>query len=124
MYFGTGCVAAREPQNLKTFAPRTMKAASPKSLQTIQPEGRILIIMLPAIMPSGGGSRMKQYIPNLLSLSRLLATVLIAILVLINQPWAFLVATLLFFLASVSDFFDGYLARRFHVASNLGVFLD
>ena len=67
---------------------------------------------------------MKQYIPNLLSLSRLLATVLVAILVLINQPWAFLVATLLFFLASVTDFFDGYLARRFHVVSNLGVFLD
>src|SRR5258708_3473595 len=55
---------------------------------------------------------MKQRIPNLLSLSRLLATVLVVILVLINQPWAFLVATLLFFLASVTDFFDGYLARR------------
>ena len=67
---------------------------------------------------------MKQRIPNLLSLSRLLATVLVVILVLINQPWAFLVATLLFFLASVTDFFDGYLARRFHVVSNLGVFLD
>ncbi len=67
---------------------------------------------------------MKQNIPNLLSLSRLLATVLVVILVLINQPRAFLVATLLFFLASVTDFFDGYLARRFHVVSNLGVFLD
>jgi len=30
----------------------------------------------------------------------------------------------LFLLASVTDFFDGYLARRFHVASSLGVFLD
>ena len=63
-------------------------------------------------------------LPNLLSLSRLLATVVVFVLVLVNQPWAFLVATLLFFLASVTDFFDGYLARRYKVTSSLGVFLD
>ncbi len=63
-------------------------------------------------------------LPNLLSLSRLLATVVVFILVLINQPWAFLVATLLFFFASVTDFLDGYLARRYQVTSSLGVFLD
>src|SRR5437660_7901686 len=63
-------------------------------------------------------------LPNLLSLSRLLATVIVFILVLINQPWAFLLATLLFFLASVTDFLDGYLARRYQVTSSLGVFLD
>ena len=42
----------------------------------------------------------------------------------INQPWAFLVATLLFFLASVTDLLDGYLARRLKVVSSFGVFLD
>ncbi|HEU5228113.1 MAG TPA: CDP-diacylglycerol--glycerol-3-phosphate 3-phosphatidyltransferase [Ktedonobacteraceae bacterium] len=63
-------------------------------------------------------------LPNLLSLSRLLATVIVFVLVLVDQPWAFLVATLLFFLASVTDFFDGYLARRYQVTSSLGVFLD
>jgi len=52
------------------------------------------------------------------------ATALVVAFVLINQPWSFLVATVLFLLASVTDFFDGYLARRFHVASSLGVFLD
>src|SRR5215469_8413730 len=67
---------------------------------------------------------MKKNLPNILSLLRLVATALVVAFVLINQPWAFLVATLLFFLASVTDFFDGYLARRFHVVSNLGVFLD
>jgi CDP-diacylglycerol---glycerol-3-phosphate 3-phosphatidyltransferase len=67
---------------------------------------------------------MKNNLPNLLSLSRLVATVLVVAFVLINQPWSFLVATVLFLLASVTDFFDGYLARRFHVASSLGVFLD
>ena len=30
----------------------------------------------------------------------------------------------MFFLASITDFFDGYLARRLHVVSSFGVFLD
>ncbi len=62
--------------------------------------------------------------PNILSGSRLVVTLLIFILVLINQPWAFLTATVLFILGSITDFFDGYLARRMHIVSSLGVFLD
>ena len=62
--------------------------------------------------------------PNLLSFSRIAATVLVFVLVLVNQPWAFLTSTVVFFLASITDFFDGYLARRYHVVSPLGVFLD
>lgn len=65
-----------------------------------------------------------QHLPNALSFSRLLATLLVFILVLIDQPWAFLLSTALFILASVTDFFDGYLARRLKVVSSLGVFLD
>lgn len=65
-----------------------------------------------------------RYLPNMLSLSRLLATLLVFILVLVNQPWAFLLATLFFVLASITDFFDGYLARRLKVVSSLGIFLD
>lgn len=65
-----------------------------------------------------------QYVPNILSLSRLLATVLVFIFVVINQPWAFLLALLIFALASATDYFDGYFARRFKVVSSLGIFLD
>lgn len=68
--------------------------------------------------------RVMNNLPNLLSASRLVATVLVFVLVLVNQPWAFLSATLLFLLASITDFFDGYLARRLHVVSSFGVFLD
>jgi len=62
-------------------------------------------------------------LPNILSISRLVATVLVFVLVLVNQPWAFLTSMVVFVLASVTDFFDGYLARRFKVVSSLGVFL-
>lgn len=63
-------------------------------------------------------------LPNILSGSRLIATVVVFVLVLVNQPWAFLVATVLFLFASITDYFDGYFARRFKVVSPLGVFLD
>jgi CDP-diacylglycerol--glycerol-3-phosphate 3-phosphatidyltransferase len=65
-----------------------------------------------------------QNVPNILSLSRILATIVIFVLVLINTPWAFLIATILFILGSGTDFLDGYLARRYKLVSPLGVFLD
>jgi len=63
-------------------------------------------------------------LPNLLSASRLFATILVFVLVLVDQPWAFLTATALFVLASLTDFFDRYLARRLKVVSSFGAFLD
>jgi len=65
-----------------------------------------------------------QNVPNILSLSRILATVVIFVLVLIDTPLAFLIATVFFVLGSGTDFLDGYLARRYKLVSPLGVFLD
>jgi CDP-diacylglycerol--glycerol-3-phosphate 3-phosphatidyltransferase len=62
--------------------------------------------------------------PNLLSFSRILATILVFVLAIVNQPWSFLIATVIFVLASVTDLLDGYLARRYHLVSPLGIFLD
>ncbi|MBV9690980.1 MAG: CDP-diacylglycerol--glycerol-3-phosphate 3-phosphatidyltransferase [Ktedonobacteraceae bacterium] len=65
-----------------------------------------------------------RYVPNILSISRLLATVLVFIFVLVDLPWAFLAATVVFVLGSITDLLDGYFARRWNVVSSLGVFLD
>ena len=63
-------------------------------------------------------------VPNFLSAGRLVATLPLFILVLFNQPAAYLWATALFVLASVSDTLDGRIARHYHIVSRLGVFLD
>jgi CDP-diacylglycerol--glycerol-3-phosphate 3-phosphatidyltransferase len=63
-------------------------------------------------------------IPNLLSIGRLLTTVPLVVLVLLDTPWAYLVALVLFVMGAVSDLLDGRLARRYKLVSPLGVFLD
>jgi CDP-diacylglycerol---glycerol-3-phosphate 3-phosphatidyltransferase len=63
-------------------------------------------------------------VPNLLSIGRLFATVPLVVLVLLDTPWAYLVALALFVLGAVTDFLDGRLARQYKMVSPLGVFLD
>ncbi|HLW01283.1 MAG TPA: CDP-diacylglycerol--glycerol-3-phosphate 3-phosphatidyltransferase [Ktedonobacterales bacterium] len=63
-------------------------------------------------------------IPNLLSIGRLLTTVPLVVLVLLDTPWAYLVSLALFVLGAISDLLDGRLARRYKLVSSLGVFLD
>ena len=62
--------------------------------------------------------------PNILSSSRILATIFVYVLIIVNQQWAFIVATVIFALASATDYFDGKLARRYQTVSPLGIFLD
>jgi CDP-diacylglycerol--glycerol-3-phosphate 3-phosphatidyltransferase len=63
-------------------------------------------------------------LPNLLSFGRLLLTIPLVVLILINTPTAYAVATALFFVGSVTDTLDGRLARKLRIVSNMGVFLD
>ena len=64
---------------------------------------------------------MLKFIPNLLSISRIiLAFIFIPIFLSNNFGWA----TVVLIIASVSDFFDGYIARKFNVKSKLGAILD
>lgn len=63
-------------------------------------------------------------LPNLLTLSRILAIPLIVATFYLDGNAARWVACVIFVIAAVTDFFDGYLARRSNSVSNLGRFLD
>jgi CDP-diacylglycerol---glycerol-3-phosphate 3-phosphatidyltransferase len=63
-------------------------------------------------------------IPNLLSLSRILAVPVFVILMLEKNPLHALVAGVVFSLASATDWLDGYLARRWGQVTKIGKLLD
>ena len=62
-----------------------------------------------------------RLIPNFLSSLRILF--ILPIIYSIQNEF-YLFAAILFFISSSTDFFDGYLARRYAVESELGAFLD
>ena len=62
-----------------------------------------------------------KLIPNFLSFLRIL---LVLPIIYSLQGELYLLAAFLFFLSSITDFMDGYLARRFELESELGAFLD
>lgn len=63
-------------------------------------------------------------LPNLLTLSRIfLAAVLFALLSFPGRA-TYLTGLVIFVLAAITDFLDGYLARRFHLVTQLGRVLD
>lgn len=65
----------------------------------------------------------KQNIPNLLTFARVLA-VPVALGLAVFLPGYVHVLLWLFVAASLTDFLDGYLARKWNVTSALGTFLD
>jgi len=65
-----------------------------------------------------------QNIPNILSACRIVMLAPLVLLILLNQPVTYAVATVLFLLVALTDTVDGRLARHFNLVSNLGVFLD
>ena len=63
-------------------------------------------------------------LPNLLTLSRIVAIPLVIICLWFETPWGQWLAMVIFVIAAVTDWFDGYFARRYHQISRLGRFLD
>ena len=59
---------------------------------------------------------------NILTLSRILLAALIFIFLM--SPDTYFWALLLFFIAGITDYFDGYLARKYDAVSQLGEILD
>ena len=68
---------------------------------------------------------MRWTVPNVLTTLRLLAAPGVAVMFLyFHRPWADWFALVLFALAAITDFFDGYLARAWKQESRLGAMLD
>jgi len=63
-------------------------------------------------------------LPNALTWFRILAIPLVVVVFYLPVDWARPAAGLLFALAGITDYFDGYLARRLNQTSSFGAFLD
>ncbi|MCB2427008.1 CDP-diacylglycerol--glycerol-3-phosphate 3-phosphatidyltransferase [Methylophaga pinxianii] len=63
-------------------------------------------------------------LPNLLSLLRVLLIPVLVILYFMPNPSATIWATVIFVLAGITDWLDGYLARRMNLTSPFGAFID
>lgn len=68
----------------------------------------------------------RKYIPNILTTIRLLLVPVFMILFINKQylPSKYLPSTIIFIIASTTDFIDGYLARLWHVESKYGKIID
>lgn len=62
--------------------------------------------------------------PNILSLCRAATAPLIVYLLLVPDPIAAGIAAAIFFVATITDFLDGYIARSYGSGTTVGKFLD
>jgi len=62
--------------------------------------------------------------PNLLTYLRIALIPAFIVAYYLDRPWAHALATGLFILAALTDWLDGYLARRLEQTSPFGAFLD
>ena len=67
---------------------------------------------------------MKFNISNILTMFRIIVIPVIVICIYLKNPLYGWIAFILFCTASITDYFDGYIARIRNEVSNLGIFLD
>ena len=77
-------------------------------------------------MPQPSSDSLQKWanLPNVLTVFRILLIPLLVVLLLDPGPQSSLLAALTFFAASISDFFDGYLARRWGMSTTFGTVMD
>lgn len=63
-------------------------------------------------------------LPNAITLSRLILTAAFMIFVAWDSTWGHVTALILFVIAAISDFVDGWLARKMNLVTPLGKLLD
>ncbi len=63
-------------------------------------------------------------VPNLLTLLRILLIPFFFVVYVIDAGWSNQVATVIFVIAAITDWLDGYMARRLNQYTTFGAFLD
>lgn len=63
-------------------------------------------------------------LPNILTVARILLTPFFILCLFHDAPWARPMALVIFIVASVTDAWDGYIARRRNLVTKTGAFLD
>lgn len=68
--------------------------------------------------------KLQLNIANQLTIVRIVAIPLYLLVLYINKDWSNVAATIIFIFAGVSDFLDGYIARKYNMITDLGKILD
>ena len=67
---------------------------------------------------------MKKKLPNMLTLFRLFLVPLFFVVLISDNKNSYLLSLIIFSVASITDFFDGRLARKYDAVSKFGLFMD
>lgn len=67
---------------------------------------------------------MKKQIPNMLTFLRILLTPVFILLLFYDHPFSNFWALIVFVIASITDAYDGYVARKYDLVTDYGRFLD
>lgn len=68
--------------------------------------------------------KLELNVANQLTIVRIVAIPLYLVVLYINKDWSNVAATIIFIFAGVSDFLDGYIARKYNMITDLGKILD
>lgn len=63
-------------------------------------------------------------IPNTLTLFRIVLVAVLVVMFYLPYKWSYLASAAVFSIAALTDWFDGYLARKLNQSTALGAFLD
>lgn len=66
----------------------------------------------------------KKHFPNFLTYSRMAIVPVIVWLIYLDTLQSGIIACALFIIASITDYYDGYFARKWKIVSNMGKFMD
>jgi CDP-diacylglycerol--glycerol-3-phosphate 3-phosphatidyltransferase len=67
---------------------------------------------------------MQWTIPNILTFLRIILIPVLVVMFYVPSEWSYQISALIFGLAAITDWLDGYLARRLQQTSLFGAFLD